>query len=183
MKTVLAVAVLLVFSFEVSAITLTVSGGGFDGIVGAKQFRDGSYDVSVGAASIDTDHGAVSINARHITRTAVDGSGTIERGLMEVSVLGTPVGLRGAYDGHISVPDQNGVQTFVLCVNFPGTIQKITGTATFVDATPDFSRMKESTQFAIGPPTPRDRARYLPGTGGASHLRGAGASLPEGRRG
>lgn len=150
---VLAVAVLLVFSFEVSANTFTVSGGGFDGIIGAKQLRDGSYDVSVAAASIKTNHGAVSINARHITRTAVDGSGTIERGLMEVSVLGTPVGLRGEYDGHISVPDQNGVQTFVLCVDFLGTIQKITGTATFIDATPNFSRMKESTQFAIGPPT------------------------------
>ena len=68
-------------------------------------------------------------------------------------MLGTTVGLRGGYDGHISVPDQDGVQTFVLCVNFPGTMQKITGTATFVDATPDFSRIKESTQFEIGPPT------------------------------
>ena len=150
---VLAVAVLLVFSFEVSANTFTVSGGGFDGIIGAEQLRDGSYDVSVGAASIETDHGAVSINARHITRPKVDGSGTIERGLMEVSGLGTPVGFRGEYDGHISVPDQNGVQTFILCVDFLGTMQKITGTATFVDATPDFSRIKESTQFAIGPPT------------------------------
>ena len=46
---VLAVAVLLVFSFEVSANTFTVSGGGFDGIVGAKQFQDGNYDVSVAA--------------------------------------------------------------------------------------------------------------------------------------
>jgi hypothetical protein len=101
MKTVLAVAVLLVFSFEVSAITLTVSGGGFDGIVGAKQFRDGSYDVSVGAASINTDHGAVSINARHITRTAVEGNGTIRersyRGLCVRNPCRTPWRIRWAH--------------------------------------------------------------------------------------
>ena len=42
---VLAVAVLLVFSFEVSANTFTVSGGGFDGIIGAERIcrGQGSY--------------------------------------------------------------------------------------------------------------------------------------------
>ena len=75
---------------------------------------------------------------------------------MEVSGLGNPCRIPLANTmGTSSVPDQgeNGVQTLIYHELFRHYVRKSLVRRHSLMRTPDFSRIKESTQFAIGPPT------------------------------